>query len=695
MATYLQSDRFLTLTTPLGPDALLPRGFDGTEGISQLFHYRLDLMAEHATRIPFDQLLGQKVTIHLALEDGRRHFNGICSRIAEGGRDETFTSYRMEVVPEVWLLTRIARSRIFQRKSVPEILEEVLDGLSAQMQLQGTFHPRDYCVQYRETDFRFISRLMEEEGISYYFTHTDGHHQMVIVNTPQGSTNLPGPGTIEFQVDEAAGRRLDVIHSWEKVQEFRSGKSTLWDHCFEVPGSKLDASAQIIQSVQVGRVEHPMKIGNNELLELYDFPGDYAKRFDGVSPGGGASPAEVQKIFEDNVRTVGIRMQEEAAAGLVIHGAGHCRAMAAGHRFRLDGHFNADGEYLITGVNHTARLGGDYRSDMGGELNYENTFTCMPVGLPFRPARVTPRPIVQGTQTATVVGPAGEEIFTDSYGRVKVQFHWDREGANDEHSSCWVRVGSIWAGKNWGAIHIPRIGQEVVVAFEEGDPDCPIIVGGVYNADQMPPYELPGNKTRSGIKSRSTVNASPANFNEIRFEDKKDAEQIYVHAEKDFDRVVENNDTLKVGFEKKDKGDQSIDVFNTQTITVGCPQATDGSQITTVYKDRSATIETGNESVRIKMGNRDVTLDMGNDSLTLKMGNQTTKLTLGKSTTDALQSIELKVGQSSIKVDQMGVTIKGMMIKVEGTVQTQVKGLITQVNGDAMLQARGGITMIN
>jgi type VI secretion system secreted protein VgrG len=363
-----------------------------------------------------------------------------------------------------------------------------------------------------------------------------------------------------------------------------------------------------------------------------------------------------------------------------------CRRLAAGHKFTLvtppgdvlAKSLKAEGAYVLTAVTHTLKGGSDFQSGAPGPFEYRVEFVCIPAALPFRPPRTTPRPRVAGTQTAVVVGPAGEEIFTDKYGRVKVQFQWDREGKKDADSSCWARVGSIWAGKQWGAIHIPRIGQEVIVDFLEGDPDQPIILGSVYNAEQMPPYKLPDNKTQSGLKSRSTLKGSPDNFNELRFEDKKGSEEVYFHAEKNFTRIVENNDTLKVGFEKKDQGDQTMEVFNNQKLTVGAgkAQAADGSQTVSIYKDRTATIE------------------MGNDSLTIKMGNQTTKLNLGKSETEALQSIELKVGQSSVKVDQTGVTIKGLMIQVEGQVMTQVKGLMTQVTADAILTAKGALTMI-
>jgi type VI secretion system secreted protein VgrG len=281
---------------------------------------------------------------------------------------------------------------------------------------------------------------------------------------------------------------------------------------------------------------------------------------------------------------------------------------------------------------------------------------------------------VQGTQTAVVVGPPGEEIFTDKYGRVKVQFHWDREGQNNATSSCWIRVGTPWAGKNWGIIHIPRIGHEVIVDFLEGDPDQPIIVGSVYNADMMPPYALPANKTQSGVISRSTLGGSPANFNQIRFEDLKGSEQVLIHAERNQDIEVEKDETHWVGHDRK------------KTI--------DHDETTSIGHDRTETVK-NNETITIDQGNRTVTLNMGNDSLTIKMGNQTTKINLGKSETEAMQSIELKVGQSSIKLDQTGVTIKGMTIKVEGQIMTQVKAPMTQVNGDAMLTLKGGITMIN
>lgn len=723
--------------TPVGKDKLLLVGLSGSESISRLFRFQLDLKAENknAKDIAFDKLLGQKVSVQLLQADGKpRYFSGICSRFSQGDRDETFADFRMEIVPQFWLLTHCAQSRIFQQKSVPDILKEALQGLDVTYELQGTFDKRDYCVQYRETDFNFVSRLMEEEGIYYFFKHSADGHKMVVANTPQSHTDMPGASNVTFESLQAGHlRKEDRIYEWEKSQELRAGKYTLRDHCFELPDKDLKADKPIQDSVQVGKVSHKLKVGGNDKLELYDYPGEYAQRFDGVDPGGGDRSADIQKIFQDNKRTVDIRMQEEALGSVMINAASGCRQWTSGFKFTLNRHDDADGSYVVTSAQHSARQA-DYRSEQG-EFNYHNTFTCIPAALPFRPPRVTPKPVIHGTQTAVVVGQSGEEIFTDKYGRVKVQFHWDRQGKKDANSSCWVRVGSIWAGKQWGGVHIPRIGQEVIVAFEEGDPDRPIIIGSVYNADMMPPYKLPDNKTQSGLKSRSSLKGGTDNFNELRLEDKKGSEQIYFHAEKNFDRVVENNDTLKVGTSNSDytdDGSRTVEIWNNHSLKVGAgtSNAKDGSQTIDIYHNRTETVQTGNETVTIQKGNRTVNvntgddthnvkqgnrtvnvstgndthninqgnravvINMGNDSLAIKMGNQSTKLDLGSSSTEAMQSITLKVGQSSVTIDQMGVTIQGMMVKINGQVQTQVQGTMTQIQGSAMTQITGGITMI-
>ena len=734
MAAYLQADRPMSLVTPLGADVLLLAGFEGQEAISQLFSYRLDLLAEVGAEVPFEKLLGQKVSVGLELADGtRRYFGGVCSRLGQGMRDATFTAFRMEVVPEFWFLTRVAQSRIFQQTSVPEILAAVLKGLGVDFELRGRYDPRDYCVQYRETDFHFASRLMEEAGIAYFFRHSATGHRLVVADTPgsfaEGSTPVAFDGawggtrfTETPRPEDRDGtlrgdRHEDRVQTWEKDQELRAGKYTLWDHCFELPHKHLEASKGFPDSVRAGKVEHKLKMDRGDRLEVYDYPGEYAQRFDGVGPAGQDRPADLQKIFEDGPRTAAIRMEEQAASSLVIRGTGDRRDFAAGMRFTLARHFDADGPYLLTSVRHSAQQSNAYRTGDAPTWRYTNAFTCIPAGLAFRPARVTPRPVIHGTQTAVVVGPKGEEIFPDKYGRVKVQFHWDRQGSNDANSSCWVRVGTPWAGKQWGMVHIPRVGQEVLVAFEEGDPDRPIVVGSVYNADMMPPYDLPKNKTQSGVKSRSSPGGTPANYNEIFFEDAKNAELLRIHAEKDQSIEVEHDESHWVGHDRTKKvdhdetttigNDRTETVTHDETITINNNRTETVAQnetITVSQGNRTVTISMGNESLTVKMGDQTTEISMGNQSTKISMGNQTTeislgnqstKISLGSSSTEAMQSIELKVGQSSLKVDQMGVTIQGMMISIQGQVQTDIKGLMTQISGDAMLKAQGAITMIN
>ena len=288
---------------------------------------------------------------------------------------------------------------------------------------------------------------MEEEGIYYFFRHTERSCQLVLANAPFGHPDVPDLRSAPFDPTRAGREEAERITSWQKVQELRSGKWYLRDHCFELPTTTLEATRPIQTDVPVGRVNHKLNVGLNGKLERYDYPGGYAQRFDGIDPGGSEQPQELPKILEDNERTVGIRIQEEATPGLVIHGTGSCRTFLPGHKFLLTGHDHGDGPYVLTRVEHVARQGGFTSSDRDTPFTYDNTFDCIPFALPYRPARTTARPVIHGTQTATVVGPIGEEIFVDRYGRIKVQFHWDREGRRDADSSCWVRVTQVWAGK--------------------------------------------------------------------------------------------------------------------------------------------------------------------------------------------------------------------------------------------------------
>jgi len=645
--TYSQAERPMTVTTPLGPDELLLVGFTGHESISQLFNFQLELVAENGKNISFDQLLGQSVTISLALpEGGMRYFNGICSRFSQGAQDPIFTHYRMEVVPFFWVFTRRSQSRIFQQKTVPDILREVLAGMQVTFEIQGTFHPRDYSVQYRETDFNFACRTMEEEGIYYFFKHTAESHTMVLANTPQSHPDIPvGPATIIYEGVIGGNREANRIYYWDKTQELRSGKYTLWDYCFELPYKHLEAEQPIMESVSAGTVTHKLKVGGNDKMEIYDWPGEYAQRFDGIDRGGGEQPSELQKIFEDNRRTVGIRMQQEALPSLVIQGSSDVRHLVSGHKFALDRHFNANGPYVLTGIHHSAQLSGDYRSAQDLEFSYDNSFTCIPHALPFRPLRTTPKPAIHGTQAAVVVGPAGEEIFTDKYGRVKVQFYWDRLGRMDADSSCWIRVGSTWAGRLWGAIHIPRIGQEVIVAFEEGDPDQPIILGSVYNADDMPPFNLPDMKTISGIKSNSSMGGG--GYNEIIFQDKKGEEKIIIHAQQDYHQRAKSSSYRSIG--AKDH------------LIVGDDQLTEikGDEHRKVVGDQMEKVEgtisrEAGLDLQEKVG-MNYAMDAGME-VHLKAG-----LTV---VVEAGTSLTLKVGGNFINLNPAGVFISGSMVMI-------------------------------
>lgn len=691
MADSSEENQQARLSCPLKEGVFLLKSFDGTEKISHPFKFNLHLYcpSKKKDEVEFEKLLGKEFTVECDIYDREkeqrtgehRYFSGICVQVTEGMKDFDFTAYTVEIAPKFQLLHLQSRSRIFQQKTVLDILKEVLPKDGVEYQVTAQLEKREYCAQYRESDFDFASRLMEEEGIFYFFKFSKTGHTMVIADSSLKHPKVPKPDLVDLDPTEGGNRRAAHVSSWSKVQRLKSAKYALWDHHFQLPTANLEAKKETLATAKVGKVDHKLKVGGNDELEIYDCPGGYAKRFDGISKSAGDQSSELQKVHSDNQRTVKLRMEAETTEAILIHAESNCIHFASGHKFKIEESdaskgFKGDGEYVLTEIHHECVLAVGIRAGEKDKYSYKNVFVCVPQQIDFRPQRSTHRPKTMGVQSATVVGPSGEEIFTDKYGRVKVQFRWDREGKNDANSSCWLRVASSWAGKQWGAVNIPRIGQEVIVDFIDGDPDAPIIVGSVYNPNTMPPYALPDNKTQSGIKTRSSKQGSPDNFNEIRFEDLKDKEQIYVHAEKDFERVVENNDTHKIGFDKKDPGDQKIEVFNNHSLTVGDPSCKEGSHTMEVHKDHSLTVKTGDQSVSVKAGN------------------QTTKLDAGKASTEAMQSIELKVGQSSIKIDQTGITIKGMMITIEGQVQTDIKAAMTQVTGTGMLKLGGGITMI-
>jgi type VI secretion system secreted protein VgrG len=678
----------------LDPDTLLLVGFSGEEAISELFRYRLDLVAENPAQIPFENLLGCSITVELELPGGRRprenkrFFNGICRRVSQGERDADFTRFHMDVVPQAWLLTKVTRSRVFQHLSVWEILDKLFNGLKTVVRKQGDLAPRDYCVQYRESDFAFASRLMAEEGISYYFKHEDGAHTLVLRNDSQYRDDLT-PSPVTYRTTGGDGY---CVRRWEKVQELRAGKVTFRDHTFEQPQANFEVTRTVLPEVVAGQVTHPLN-GLNTALELYDYPGQYAKRFDSINSHGAEQPAEIGKIYRDEERTARIRMEQETTAALAVQGEAESRQFVAGHTFALqtdrgsiEEQAQADGVYLLTSVRHNFGQPPASTSQNGQTFSYRNSFSCTPAGLPYRPLRTVPKPVIAGTQTAVVVGPPGEELYVDKYGRVKVQFFWDREGKRDLDSSCWVRVAQVWAGQHWGAHFWPRIGQEVVVAFEEGDPDQPLIVGSVYNAQNLPPYELPKHQTQSGIKSRSTLKGTPQNFNEIRFEDKKGQEEIYVQAERNLNTVVKSCEGRAVG------GSRETTIYHGERLTV----KEDGRQ-TIIEKGgeelfvkdggRRTAIQKGDESLGVDEGDRMTTVSKGDDQLYVYTGNALRqvdngdyKVTAKTIHLEATDLISIKVNGSQILIKPDLISIVTKELQATGSTHVQVNSQTIDLN---------------
>jgi type VI secretion system secreted protein VgrG len=509
---------FATLTTPLGDEALRFRRMSATERMSRPFEFSVVALSERDDLAPGD-LLGYGACVTVESNDGgQRHFHGVvCSFGLEGTARRLF-EYRLVLRPWLWLLTQRSDTRIFQKKTVEQILKAVFEPFSTDVkfELKGKHEALEYCVQYRETDFDFVSRLMEREGISYSFRHESGKHTMAITDAATGHPASPFAAEIEFRESLDAAVDLEGISQWRVRHEVVPGKVTLNDYDFEKPKTPLlaDATNQIP--------------GTAAKLEVYDPPGGH-----------------VEKAAGDH--QAGLRLESLQAPAVRVAGAGNSRGIAAGHTFTLKSHPSAgqNVKHLVLSTQIDVEYAG-YESG-AGRNDYRCAFTAMPATHPLRPERLTRKPTVAGPQTAVVVGPKGEELHVDKHGRVKVQFHWDRHGKSDENSSCWVRVAHPWAGKGWGMVALPRIGQEVVVDFLEGDPDRPLITGRVYNADQAPPYKLPDLATVSTWKSRSSKGGGETDCNELRFDDKKGSEHVWFQAQKDYYRHVRNDVHSLVG----------------------------------------------------------------------------------------------------------------------------------------------------
>ncbi len=612
MANYTQHAG-LKVSTPLGDDKLILRGLHGEDRLSGLFHYQLELLSEESD-LDFSAIVGEPVTVTIASGDTEYKINGICSRFVQAGSGPRFTTYYAELRPWFWLTTMMVDSKIFQEKSVTDIIDEVLKakGFSDfEIKCEGSYEPRVYCVQYNESVFNFLSRLMEDEGIYYFFTHEDGKHTMVIADSASAHEEREGqaPGRVKSQ--ESTGDTEDIITSFAVEEQVTATAYAMTDYNFEQPTGDLAVNVQ----------------GDSADREIYEYPGGYAEK----------SPGETR---------VKVRLEEQEAAAKVVKGQSHCRGFLSGYKIKVEEHVREDlnGDYVLKWVSHIANF-----------RNYTNTFEAIPADVPFRAPRMSRKPRIYGSQTAVVVGKSGEEIYTDEYGRIKVQFHWDRDGADDEKSSCWCRVSQYWAGKGFGAWFLPRIGQEVVVSFLEGDPDRPLVTGSVYNAEQTVPYALPDDMTKSTTKTQSSKEKADG-YNEIRFEDLKDSEEIYMHAEKDMNIDIKNCHTRNVA--------------GAETITIG-------------WKDENGDHQGGGRTVLIKEGDETFTVEKGNRALEVTEGDET--YTIGGKRTVKVSGDEDRTNEGNYDMKVSG----NYTLKVDGDITIEAGGAVSVKSGTSFAVESG------
>lgn len=676
--TLVQAERWLTLETPLGADVLVATEAKGVEGISRLFKFTVSALSSRQLIQPQD-LLGKGVTLSMARPGGnRRLVNGIVTSFSGGATTRSnYRLFTLEVAPSLWLLDRSSDYKVFQDKTAVEIAEELLGaaGVAFEKKLQATYEKRDYCVQFGETDLAFVQRLFAEEGIFYYFTHQNGSHKLVIADN---ATAYADGAQDQVSYRQNAEDATDAVYAMEFGASLTDAKWTVGDYDFEAPASKPEGSSKTsLQPASAKSWEH------------YRFPA------------GSVKDATLRRLSGVAVDAVDAGFEE-------VSGLGTCASFTPGHRFTLAEHPVAslkNKKHVLTEVRHEVvdKAHFTVRPGTEGKPYYRNSFTCIPATRPARNPLLPAKPIVRGPQTALVVGPSGQEIHTDKHGRIRIQFPWDRHGARNEKSSCFVRVAQALAGDGWGTMFIPRIGMEVVVQFLDGDPDRPLVTGSVYNGTNTPPWALSDNMTKSGFLSRSTLSGAVANANELSFEDKKGQEKILFHAEKDFVREVENDDTLDIGH------DQIRTIKNNRTTTI----AEGNDELTIEAGNRTETITQGNETLGIKKGNRSVTLGAGNDALTLDAGNRTvslaqgnhalklavgnhvTKADAGKITLEATQGVTLKCGENTVEVTPQGIKVNGIQVTIQGTAKVEIKAPITNVSGDGMVKIAGGMVKIN
>jgi type VI secretion system secreted protein VgrG len=666
MADDTTKDVQATFTITGTSDALYVLEFHGHEAISSLFQFRIDFASEEGN-LSAASILKKPALLTITGEQGPRYVHGIIASLEQRETARKFTMYHAVLVPSVWKLTQRRDCRIFQKtqdgeKNAKEIVSKVLKGVLSESEfdfkLKGNQDPpdREYCVQYRESDWAFVSRLLEEEGIFYYFTHSQTDHMLRMRNDFQFHRQVPKQEQVGYHPPGHGIPGKEHITRFFYEEQIRTEKATLQDFNFKKPSVNLKS-------------ERPKD--KDTLLERYDSPGEYTT----TDEGGDLAQ---------------VRLEEQRAQSQEAEGDSDCVRMIPGYYFQLTDHdrFGAsDGDkYTITWMRHGGNKHGDLEAGAAHpRIRYENSFRCIPRKTVYRPPRVTPRPEVRGTQTAIVTGPKQEEIYTDEHGRVKVHFHWDRLGKMDENSSCWIRASQIWAGQAWGAMLIPRVGHEVVVDFLEGDPDRPIIVGRVYHGENMPPYTLSDEKTKSTLKSNSSIGGK--GYNELRFEDKKGKEEVFLHAQKDLNESVQHNMSTSVGGNQSISvgGSQSIHVQGVQTITVEGKNGELGKHGTLKVKG-DITLEATNE-IMIKCPKK-LTLDVKGTKVTMTPGK--VEMTSGKGATITLDGADVNFKATTVEMlASSSLTIDGTYVRLGGTAKadlmstgpTTISGTPVQVNG--------------
>lgn len=645
------------LTTGLGGEQVDFVSMTARETLSKPFEVELQITA-HLGELDLAPHLGESIAVELSEGDEVvRHFNGILTEGVYLREEGDGFYYNLSLRPFTHFLDSQRGFAIFQDMTVIDIIKKVFSRAGVQhyeLKHTGSYENFEYCVQYGESDFQFLSRLMEQEGLYYFFEHSEDKHVMVICDNASSHKDSdvgkmafnPTGGTAQsYRTSSDLGGHHFLEKFTERVASSGHEKVSLRDYNFKKPTEAVEGKAS-------DKSIHP-----NDKQELYEYPGQFIDK------------GRANRLSE-------VRLEELRARRQTYAGQTTAKGVCAGTVLEIENHptKRLNGKYMVISTYHTLRAQSYHSGTASAEQDQIN-FVAIPEKTQFRAERVTKKPRVIGVESAVVTGPSGETIYTDEYGRIKVRFHWDRSGSADEKSTCWIRVSQTGG---LGNVILPRVGHEVLVDFLHGDPDQPVVVGRVFNAEHMPVYDLPANKTRAVWRTLTYGDQTPypqakkldtgePKANEIRFEDKGGKEEIFVHAERDMNVRIRYDTSKHIGH------NEVLDVGWDRQRSVGNDEKVE------IAGNRDYKLEK-NETNEINMGNRKTTLKMGNDDLLVKMGNITTKASLGKIKIEAMQEIELKVGMTSIKLTPTDATLKSLMVNVKGDAMTEVSagGILTE-----------------